>query len=444
MKYAKYKDSGVAWLGEVPEHWEVTKLKYLGNSIIGLTYSPEEIIDSKDKGTLVLRANNIQNGKLERNNDVFVDSIISPRIKVGEGDILICARNGSKHLVGKNAVVSKEFEGATFGAFNTVYRSEYWQYLSKVFQSDIFQSQSNLYLTTTINQLTIGTLNNLVVPFPTDKDERTAIAKYLDKEVARIDELIRKKELFVKGLYEKRQVVISDTVTKGINPNVVFKPSKINWIREIPEHWEEKRLKYIFFGFESGVSVNSTELPVSSKEIGILKTSCVYNYSFDSSKNKTVVPDDIDRVACQVKADSIIMSRMNTPELVGASGYVEEDIDNLFLPDRLWQTVPLPQVQVHFKWLSFVFISTGFKSMISSMATGTSPSMKNIKQSDVMNMRIILPEYEEQIQIADFIQIEIDKIDGVISKTRCAINKLQEYKKSLVSAVVTGKIKVID
>ena len=135
--YPLYKDSGVEWLGDVPKHWEVRRLKDMGDSIIGLTYSPEDILDCANGGILVLRSSNIQNGQLSLSNTVYVSKKVNTRQKVRKGDILICSRNGSRALIGKNICIDERMEGQTFGAFMTIYRSKYFKFISKFFNSKI-------------------------------------------------------------------------------------------------------------------------------------------------------------------------------------------------------------------------------------------------------------------------------------------------------------------
>ena len=143
-RYERYKDSGVEWLGEVPAHWEVKRLKDIGNSIIGITYSPEDVLDGGKEGVLVLRSSNIQNSKLCLKDTVFVNIRISKKQTVRQGDILICSRNGSRALIGKNIIIDEFLSGNTFGAFMTVYRSKYFRFIHKFFNSKIFESQSGL------------------------------------------------------------------------------------------------------------------------------------------------------------------------------------------------------------------------------------------------------------------------------------------------------------
>lgn len=209
------KDSGVAWLGEVPAHWEVKRLKHLGDAIIGLTYDPSEVTD-EDNGTLVLRSSNVQQGQITFEDNVFVSSDIPEKLRTIEGDILICSRNGSRALIGKNAVITKRAEGLTFGAFMTVFRSQFNDYLRWVFNSQIFSYQSGSFLTSTINQLTTGNLYGFEVPVP-GTDERAAIAAFLDEETAKLDRLKTEAERAIKLLKERRGTLIAAAVTGKID-----------------------------------------------------------------------------------------------------------------------------------------------------------------------------------------------------------------------------------
>ena len=156
-KNAKMKPSGVDWLGDVPEHWEVLKLKFIGDAIMGLIYEPKDVVN-EGEGCLVLRASNIQDALLVNKDNVFVTTKIPEKLITKLGDILICSRNGSRALIGKNALVTEEFEGKSFGAFTTVFRSELNDFLYYVFNSNLFSYQAGKYLTSTINRLTIGVI----------------------------------------------------------------------------------------------------------------------------------------------------------------------------------------------------------------------------------------------------------------------------------------------
>jgi type I restriction enzyme, S subunit len=211
----KLKDSGIEWLGQVPEHWDIKRLKYLGDAITGLTYSPDDITDEKG-GTLVLRSSNVQGGKIVFDDNVFVGAEIPEELRTREGDILICSRNGSRALIGKNATIDGKSVGLTWGAFMTVFRSPYSNYISCVLNSPLFEFQSGMFLTSTINQLTIGVLNNMEVPLP-PQGEREAISTYLNSVNRRVDSLIDEKQSLIESLREYRSSLIHEAVTGKID-----------------------------------------------------------------------------------------------------------------------------------------------------------------------------------------------------------------------------------
>ncbi len=212
---AKMKDSGIEWLGEVPEHWEIVKLKFIGNALIGLTYSPDSIVF--ENGILVLRASNIQDSSLslDREDDVYVETQIPSKLMVIENDILICSRNGSRALIGKSAVV-KGIVHATFGAFMTVYRSRFNTFIRWVLQSSMFSSLCSGYVTSTINQLTQDSLNNITVPLPPE-NEIERISEFLESEIQRSETLIVKTENSITLLREYRSSLIHSAVTGKID-----------------------------------------------------------------------------------------------------------------------------------------------------------------------------------------------------------------------------------
>jgi type I restriction enzyme S subunit len=211
----QFSSSGLNWAPELPSHWKPTRLKHLGQAVIGLTYSPEDLVPEGD-GIPVLRANNIQSGQLVSEGLVFVSKEIPRKLILREGDIVICSRNGSRNLIGKNARVSDEFIGITFGAFNTVYRSRYSDFIYWVLQSPIFSYQAGAYLTSTINQLTVATLGNLVVPLP-PPDEQKAICTHIESRMPAFNRLSDQVRASIVRLKEYRSSLITAAVTGQID-----------------------------------------------------------------------------------------------------------------------------------------------------------------------------------------------------------------------------------
>lgn len=208
---APLKDSGIDWIGKIPEHWEATPLKYTGLFGNGLTYSPDDVVENC--GVLVLRSSNIQDGTLDLNDTLYVKS--SPDfLMVLPGDIIICSRNGSASLVGKCAIVNEPIN-ATFGAFMMRYRpyedKKYGYYLLQA----ALKMYKGLYSTTTINQLTMGVIAQIHVAMPPVAEQKL-IADYLDSKCVRIDKSIEKATREVELLREYKQTIITEAVTGKI------------------------------------------------------------------------------------------------------------------------------------------------------------------------------------------------------------------------------------
>ncbi|WP_152057469.1 restriction endonuclease subunit S [Aliarcobacter butzleri] len=208
------KSSGVEWLGDIPKDWKLTKLKYLGDAIIGLTYSPTDVVD-KNEGILVLRSSNVQNKRITFEDNVYVKSVIPKKLLTKIDDILICSRNGSRNLIGKNALITEKSQDLTFGAFMTIFRSKYNKYLFYIFNSDIFEAQSASFLSSTINQLTTGNLNNFKIVLPS-LEEQQKISKYLDEKLIHFDNTIEKTKQSITKLKEAKEALISQAVTGKI------------------------------------------------------------------------------------------------------------------------------------------------------------------------------------------------------------------------------------
>lgn len=205
---AKMKDSGIPWIGQIPEDWKVVRLKNIAKCYGGLTYSPDDI---NEKGILVLRSSNIQNGKLSFNDNVYVK--VNNFMPVEKNDILICSRNGSRELIGKNAIITTDIK-ATFGAFMMIIRtSQNAKYLHKILNSNIFNYYISSFLTSTINQLTKNNLDNIKFPFSIDPNTQQQIVEYLDKRCEEIDNLIKIKQEKIEKLKEYKKSLIYQYVT---------------------------------------------------------------------------------------------------------------------------------------------------------------------------------------------------------------------------------------
>lgn len=199
-------------------------------------------------------------------------------------------------------------------------------------------------------------------------------------------------------------------------------------------------LKRLISSIASGVSVNATDTPAEQGQVGVLKTSCVYSGTFDASENKTVVPEDLSRVACAVKADTLIVSRMNTPDLVGAAGLAASDEPDIYLPDRLWQ-VSFDRSAASPRFVYWWTRSTLYRDQVKVACAGTSSSMQNLDQDSFRTFVVPHLSLPRQESVANFLDEQTARIDALIAEKVRLRDALSEQANALVYALVTRGLK---
>ena len=253
--------------------------------------------------------------------------------------------------------------------------------------------------------------------FVPSKEEQQRIGQFLRG----IDNLITLHQ----RKYDKLQVLKKAMLEKmfpknGSNvPEIRFKG--------FTDAWEQRKLGELLKTITTGKSVNSDDGAVAVGDIGILKTSCVSYDRFNPYESKPVVKDELQSVKCAVEKDSVIVSRMNTPERVGACGYVSTDFPNLFLPDRLWKLKFQDNVDTYFVYM--MLVSSVYKEKITSMASGTSGSMYNIPKETFLNLQLVVPvQTSEQRKIGQVLR----QLNDLITLHQRELEKLQNIKKSML------------
>ena len=410
----KMKDSGVRWIGKIPTKWTIAKAK---NCV------------------------EIQNGsdpKTEGSIPVYGSGSMSFKTcgEYKEGPSVLIGRKGATLHI-PHYISSKFWNVDT--AFNVYSKSifdlKYYFYCAHVFDYTLYMSQ------TTLPSMTQTAYENMFLPLPT-KEEQYAIANQLDQICSKIDAVLEKTRASIEEYKKLKQAVITQAVTKGIRGDRPVKDSGIEWIGEIPAEWDVVRQKYFWNTVESGVSVNAADKPVdNSEQYGVLKTSAVSKFVFIPTEHKQVNLEEYGRVSCPVRADSIIASRMNTPELVGACGYVQNNYPNLFLPDRLWQITFKDGLSPKYAW--YYLSGIRVRQYISSLSTGTSSSMQNISQSQYGNIFITIPSIGEQSEITKYLDEKCRSVDALIAKKQQYLIEIENYKKSMIYEYVTGKKEVV-
>jgi type I restriction enzyme S subunit len=201
----------------------------------------------------------------------------------------------------------------------------------------------------------------------------------------------------------------------------------------VPREWKAGRLADVIAGVATGVSVNSEDRPRINGEIGVLKVSCVLTGQFDSAENKAVLRSELSRVREHVKSGRVLVSRANTPNLVGASAYLWKTIPDLFLSDKLWQLSP--RLHVDGRWVAAVVASRKFRAQVTAAATGSSLSMKNISQEAYLAIPILIPPLNEQRRIADV----LDTWGNAINKLTRQLTRQQQRFAFLHSSLIHGE-----
>jgi len=205
--------------------------------------------------------------------------------------------------------------------------------------------------------------------------------------------------------------------------------------------WEARSLGTEVVGLEAGVSVNSVDdvVDLESGDAAILKTSCVDRGVFIPGESKRIAARDIGRAKLNPRADTILISRMNTIDLVGECGYVDANYSNLFVPDRLWMTRLRKDAAVSAKWLSYVLSSENYRTSLKGIATGTSGSMKNIAKHSLLSLNIMFPSLLEQTAIAAI----LSEMDAEIATLEATLSKVRQLKQGMMQELLTGRIRLI-
>ena len=410
-----YKDSGIEWIGEIPKGWEVNKYKFLGSTKNGLTYTPEDITTESD-GILVLRSGNIQNGQLDFNDVVFVNTSIPNNLKLQKNDILITARNGSANLVGKNILINTEIN-ATYGAFMMVFRANrrinprFAQYT----MNPTFDNYKTFFTTSTVNQLTANIFYNMAVPLP-PLQEQAAIANFLDKKNAEIDAIIANITKQIQTLKDYRQSLITETVTKGLDKTVAYKDSGIEWIGEIPEEWGIIKIKHAFKLFAGG-DIDYNDYSDEQEEF--------YQYPIlaNSLENSGIIGFTS---KYRFSGETITITGRGS---VGVAFYRNFPY---FPVVRLLVGVPIRNLST--KYVTYC---------INSFDTiGEQTAMTQLTTDKLGVEKIPLPSLQEQAAIADYLDDKTTKIDRIIVKKEQQLDIIKEHRKSLIYEYVTGKKRV--
>lgn len=414
-RYSSYKESRIEWLGEVPEHWEIKKLKFVSLVIMG--QSPENNdVNQKNNGTAFLQGN-AEFGKI---NPIEKNWCIKPKKMALKNDILYSVRApvGAVNIADKDYCI-----GRGLCSLRNFQIEQAYLYYS----ATLFKYEFNKYATgSTFEAISTFNIKNLKLVLP-PKPEQTAITSFLDEKTAQIDQAIRQKEKMIELFKERRQIVINEAVTRGINPNAPMKESGVEWIGEIPEHWEISRVKNIFKLIVDPAPVNNNEELLSIyTDIGVRPRK-----ELEEKGNKASTTDGYWRVK---KGDFIVNKLLAWMGAIGLSEY-----EGVTSPayDILRSKVPIVGQFYH-----ELFRMKVFSEEMKKYSRGIMEMRLRLYFDKFGNILIPYPSYQEQLEIVTYIEEHTSKIDAAIDLQQNYIAKLKEYKTTLIDSVVTGKVKV--
>jgi type I restriction enzyme S subunit len=280
----------------------------------------------------------------------------------------------------------------------------------------------------------------LELDIPTSKLEQTKIAEIfstVDRAIEQTEALIAKQQRTKTGLMQ-------DLLTRGIDEHGNLRSEETHQFKDsplgrIPVEWVVTRLSSFVARLDAGVSVNSEDKPCGVGQVGVLKTSALHKGRFLPNQNKAIIKTEEARAKVSPRAGTVLISRMNTPDLVGESCYVDRNYPHLFLPDRIWMTVFHDGKEQVGKWLSFVLISPPVRNYITLHATGTSGSMKNLPKASLLKMPLCAPR--EIKELAHLVQV-LKMHESAMDKTDVCLAKLRRLKTALMQDLLTGRRRV--
>lgn len=408
-RYESYKDSGVEWLGEVPSHWELGRIS---------TYFTERRtkVSDKDYPALsvtklgvfpqwenVAKTNDGDNRKLAKKGDFVINSRSDRKGSSG-----IAKQDGSVSLI--NIVLQPK-------KINSVY-SEYL-FKSYSFIEEFYRVGHGIVADLWTTRF--EDIKNSLIIFP-PLSEQQKIAQFLDDKTAKIDQTVDLAEKQIALLKEHKQILIQNAVTRGLNPDVPLKDSGVEWIGQVPEHWEVKKLKFVLtLSNKKEESKNSNKRYIGMENIE----------SFTGKIND--IPLIAEGIANSFYKDEILFGKLR-PYL--AKSYLA-DFDGICSTEFL---VYRSTKVLNNRFALNIFLSYGFIDAVNASTYGS--KMPRANAEFISNMFLAIPPLSEQKQIIDYLDKQTAKIDQAIALKTAHIEKLKEYKSVLINDVVTGKVRV--
>lgn len=445
-KYENYKSTLIPWIDKMPAHWKLDRIKWSIESSKNGVWGDNPNGENDIVCIRVADFNRI-NQKVELINPTFRSfkpSDLNGR-KLEKYDLLIEKSGGGENqLVGQVVEFDLGIEAvcSNFIARLKISSNQfprYWSYFNQFLYS-IRRNFVSIKQTTGIQNLDFDNYINEIAFYPT-LNEQKHIANFLDIKTSHIDALIQQKRLLIKLLEDKRIVIITNAVTKGLNHNVKMNNSGIKWIGNIPEHWEVKKLKFLTCFIGSGKTPKGGSDVYVNDGILLFRSQNIYDFELKID-DAVYIDDEIELTQLNnTKTKDFDILLNITGASIGRCNFIPKGFPRANVNQHVCIIRPLHE-SVYYKYLHYSLISSHCKAQIESLENGSSREGLNFKQ--VGDMKICVPSIDEQKYISDFLEKKLFNIKRSIDNIYNSIDRLKEYRDSLITSAVTGKIDVRD
>ena len=427
--YDSYKDSEIEWIGEIPRHWESSKLKYDVLLVMGQSPDSDNYIDI-DNGNPFLQGNT-EFGLTYPSNNKWTKQV-TKMTKIG--DLLYSVRGS----LGEMNWSDKEYcIGRGLCGIRPIYLDKkYTFYLFLTLKEEI----KSIGVGSTFLSISTDDLKNLFY-FKPPLTEQEQIVSYLDEKTSLIDEMVEKKKRKIELLKEYRTSLINTVVTKGLNPDVPMKDSGIEWIGEIPRHWVVGRLKHLLIEKpDNGLFKRKEEFGNGVKFVNV---SNLFNYNnkvdVESLERVSVSNIELDKSGLEDGDIFFVRSSLKL-EGIGVSSIVDR-VEEPIVFDCHIIRIKSDKSKIVPNYLISLLNSQSYRTYLISVSETV--TMTTISQDKIKDMVFYYPPLPEQEQIVSYLDEKTSEIDKIIELENKKIELLKEYRQSLISNVVTGKIKVV-
>ena len=423
-RYPEYKESGVEWIGEIPKHWQIKKLKYVAKIL------PSNVDKHIYPDEIQVRLCNYTD--VYYNDYITVDTVLKKgsckesefaKFVLKKSDVIITKDSETPDDIGVPTYVKDDLDSVVCGYHLTMLRPLACRgaYIFRFIQSD----RTRRYFEVNSNGITrygLGkaSIENLFLPIPPDSEQQQ-IANFLDRKTEQIDELIRIKERQIELLQEQRTALINQAVTKGLDPNVEMKPSDVEWIGEIPAHWKIGKIKHVATLVSKKSTPETDAIKISPENVESETGKVLDFYS------------SYDAVGVKFQDGDVLFNKIR----VYLNKVVFAKYDGYSLGEMI---VIRPTLQRISKYLFYLMLSNRFIEYCDSISYGA--KMPRTAVDDILNTKIPIPLDQEKLQIANFLDRKTEQIDELIATEQRKIELLKEYRHTLISEAVTGKIDV--